>query len=99
MATLKLQLTGINRGFWLQWVLATAIGWMFGFILCETIVEPFLKSLIKSVEALGGGAGAIIGIGIGVAQWLVLRRHLGRIKWWAFATIIGWAIGKALADY
>jgi len=40
---------------------------------------------------------ALMGIGSGLAQWLVLRRHYRRSGWWVAASGAGFAIGAMVA--
>jgi hypothetical protein len=73
----------------LGWILATTLGWVVGFAICEA-----LKSFLESLSA----DGAVIGISIGISQWFVLRRRIDRAAWWIPASIVGFAIGKFGAD-
>jgi len=89
MATLQVRLRQAEWRLILGWVVATTVGWLIGFAVCEAF-SAFLKSL--------SGDGAIIGTGIGIAQWLVLRRQFNGARWWILASIIGFGIGKVLGD-
>lgn len=60
---------------WIQWVLATTIGWALGL-------------------AITGEIG--IGVFIGIAQWIVLRRYFSEAGWWVLASAVGWIAGWAL---
>jgi hypothetical protein len=42
--------------------------------------------------------GALIGLCVGIAQWLALRRHLRSAGWWILAGVIGYSAGKAISD-
>jgi hypothetical protein len=77
--------TRVEWGFVLWWVLATTVGWLVGFAICEAF-----KAFLESITA----DGAVIGVSVGIAQWLVLRGRIGRAGWWILATIVGFAIGK-----
>ena len=83
-------LTPIERNLGLQWVAATVLGWLVGFVVCEA-----LKRLLASVL---GTDGLVIGTAIGIAQWLVLRRQIAPTRWWVFASIIGFGVGKAVGE-
>jgi hypothetical protein len=89
MTMLQGQLTRAEWGTLLGWVVATTIGWLVGFAICEAF-SAFLKSLNSD--------GLVIGTGVGIAQWLVLRRQVGGARWWILASIIGFGIGKVLGD-
>ena len=39
----------------------------------------------------------LVGVGIGVAQWVVLRRHVARAGWWVAASVVGWIVGRIAA--
>jgi hypothetical protein len=89
MAMLQGSLTRAEWGTLLAWVVATTVGWVVGFAVCEAF-SAFLKSLNSD--------GLVIGTGVGIAQWLVLRRQLQPAGWWILASIIGFGIGKVLGD-
>jgi hypothetical protein len=82
---------------WREWMgataMAAALAWALG-MLPNTLMD-----------AAGVGAGGMIAawvivapailLSIGVAQWLVLRRHLPRAALWVPANIVGWILGLA----
>jgi hypothetical protein len=86
---------------WLQWVLANAVGDVVGLGLAGavgvglalTVGEP------KTIRVALMMAATIIVIGtceggiVGLAQWLVLRRHVYHAKWWLLANAAAWAVG------
>lgn len=67
---------------WLQWVLLTIVG----FLLSLYWVEIGERSDIRARE------GAIGGIAIGLAQWLVLKGRFSPTGWWIFASMISWGL-------
>ncbi len=67
--------TTLDWTIWLQWVLATTVGWALGLVL-------------------GGEIG--IGVFIGIAQWLVLRRYFVNAGWWVLTSSVGWLAGWAI---
>ncbi len=87
------QLTRAERGLVLRWVLATIIGWIVGFAICEAVVKPIVNALTHF-----NSDGAVIGTAIGIGQGLVLRRRYNRTGWWVLASIIGFGVGKGLSD-
>ena len=92
MTSLQGPLTRLEWGFGLRWVLATGGGWVVGFAACETL------RAIAEFLAHPPTDGAVIGIFIGIAQWVVLKGRLHRVGWWILASIIGFGIGKAVGD-
>lgn len=89
MTALEAPLTRVEWTFGLWWVLATTVGWVVGFFVCEA-----LKDFVESLSA----DGAVIGSSVGIMQWLALRRRINRAGWWILASIIGFAIGKLVGD-
>jgi hypothetical protein len=102
----------LSRSEWtlvLRWVLATTVGWIVGFAVCEVVVKPIVYTFSHFPSD-----GAVIGIAIGIGQWLVLRRRTSvlaqsgdfkflagsgyRTAWWALASSAGFAIGKDVGD-
>lgn len=93
--------TQFDWGLWLKWVLAMTVGsaayvlasYIFGVYIISRIsndhwlvVEPILQAGYGLIDA---GLGLIVG----VAQWLVLRRQLDRAGWWIVATAVGFGMG------
>lgn len=71
------------------WVLATGAGWMGGwFIVVSSLILPPQSGLATS--ALSGG---VLGLAMGLGQWLVLRRWVKLAGIWLLLSISGWAIG------
>ena len=88
----------IEKGFWVRWVIASAVGLFVGFAIYFFAVDSIaaeqgfiLKTLISAV------AGAIFGAAVGGAQLLVLRRKISGMNRWMVANIIGAAIGGTFA--
>lgn len=77
---------------WLWWLLASALGWGLGWglgtPLGEVIARPVGAAVsVPLAEVLGGATTwGVIGVAMGTAQWLVLRRHLQSIGKWIPAT-------------
>jgi hypothetical protein len=116
---------------WMQWVLATTIGWVLGFALGNEVgvgifigvaqwfvlrryfSQAWWWIVASAAGWLGGWAilmsglvvppggelftiilsGAIFGLVIGVAQWLILRRWVKLSGLWILLSIPGWTIG------
>jgi hypothetical protein len=83
---------------WAGWLLATALGWAVGWAvgapLSESVARPIGETgAMLAAETLGGAvAWGTLGLLTGVAQWLVLRRHMSNAGWWVPASAIGWAV-------
>jgi hypothetical protein len=76
---------------WLQWIIASMIGWTLGLVFAEIAgtVMPF-KLFLFPGDIL---AYLIVGLSLGTTQWLVIRQQLPNISSWIFATGLGVAIG------
>ena len=85
----------VGWAFWLQWVLANIAG-----VVLVFAITGVLALIVKVV--LGGGAEdkvpffPVVGIGLGIMQWLALRQRLPRAGWWILASIAGWIAGFAM---
>jgi hypothetical protein len=70
------------------WVLVTTGGWLFGGLLIVIFSRlnrmdgPFYLDLQLF----------LMGLAIGVGQWLLLRRRLLHAGWWIGANIVGWGL-------
>lgn len=81
----------MSRSEWtlgILWVVATTIGWVVGFFVCETLKAFF--------ESLSHSDGLVIGFFVGLTQWLVLRGRLNHTGWWILLSTIGFGVGKAM---
>jgi hypothetical protein len=76
--------------FWLTWFVAF-IGFPIGGTLAKLLVGPVSN---PSAAALSG---AITGVALGVAQWLVLRQQSSVSILWILATSLGMSIGLAVS--
>lgn len=100
MVTQKIQADRPGWKFWLLWMLATVIGGAVGILLGVpfdellvallgrtgsgpwTLTEQFYIILLKGIE------GGMLGLGVGVGQWLLLRKQLDHITAWIPATAL-----------
>jgi hypothetical protein len=89
MAQVRPPLAAGERSLGLQWVVAVVAGWAIGFFLCEAL-EDFLSTFFVD--------GLVIGSAMGIAQGLVLRKHITPMLPWVVISIIGFGIGKFVAD-
>ena len=83
----------VGWGFWLGWVLASTVGMFAGFT-----AGFFSLALTADVlDVLGDWSfelawGIMIGIGVGILQWLVLRRRVSGVGWWVLASAAAGAV-------
>ena len=69
------------------WIAATAVGMGAGLALGITMVGTATEGVALPVRGL------MTGTGIGVAQFMVLRRQTDRAAIWAPVVALGWALG------
>jgi hypothetical protein len=97
------QLLAIRRAPRRMWIAATALGSAAGFAGAAVVGEQVANVISPTTNIVLGGAviqisaGAIAGLGIGSAQWLVLRRPLAMSRWWIAASAVGAGLGYASA--
>ena len=70
------------------WVLLTAAGWLTGLLLIATSYR--LKWIDPTIYF--DVVFFLMGLSIGVAQWLLLRQRLPRAGWWIAANLAGWGL-------
>lgn len=66
------------------WVLATTGGWLLGMLLF--LITGGNRFLNLGLMFL------VMGLAIGIAQWLLLRRQLSQPSWWIVANAVGWGL-------
>lgn len=71
-----------------SWVAATVGGWLLGAFLILTHGWLNPTNTVLSLDL----AFLIMGLSIGVGQWLLLRQRLPRAGWWIGANVVGWSI-------
>jgi len=99
------QLLALPRGAgpWPAWILATTVGAALGFELAAAVGELLGNVIDPTISvAVGGGiiqdaSGAVVGLGLGCAQWLVLRRSVPGSRRWIVASVIGAGLGYGAA--
>ena len=93
---MKVKRSQVGWVFWLLWVLASTVGMFVGFTM------GFLTAAL-TYDVLGDRLafsffGIVLGIAVGVLQWLVLRRRVSRAGWWVLASAAG-GYGIILAGF
>lgn len=87
------------------WILASGFGWLLGIIvsIMAREITADIFALLESVSRLwwvrllGVVSRTMEGAGLGVGQWLVLRRHTQRAGWWVIASAIGGVVSGGVA--
>jgi predicted Ser/Thr protein kinase len=83
---------------WFGWLLVSAGGWALGWLVApsvgESVSRPIAEAADIALAEIVGGAVAwgILGLFLGVGQWLLLRRHIRNASWWVLASVAGWAV-------
>jgi len=70
------------------WVSATTGGWLLGALLIAIPVWLNRTGGSPNLDL----ALILMGLGIGTAQWLLVRRRLPRAGWWIGANVVGWGL-------
>jgi hypothetical protein len=87
-----------------SWVAATVIGalvaWTFGSIpttMMSIDTDPVATSAFEPEASLmylmAGLMGALLGIVLALAQWVILRRYVDNAWWWLPANSVAWLLG------
>jgi hypothetical protein len=93
---LRRRLAAINGWVWVTLVAWTA-GWASGWIAVDTfsaLSAPYARGMpltavgMPLTFVIGVMAGALVGL----AQWVILRRHVKRAGWWIAATAGSWGL-------
>jgi len=87
--------------FWWRWVVASALGPAAGWGVASTlyVLLGLTEELVTSAPAriaLFATDGVALGVGLGSAQLLVLRRRLDRSSGWVWAITLSYGIGFAM---
>jgi hypothetical protein len=70
------------------WVLATTAGWLLGVFLI--VLSGWLKFIDETFNL--DLAFLLMGLAIGIGQWLLLRQRLPQAGWWIGANVMGWGL-------
>jgi hypothetical protein len=85
------------------WIVATALGAAVGFAFAAVVGEALGNLIDPALNVvIGEGiiemtSGAIVGLAIGLAQWLALRRFLPERRAWLVTSAAGGALGYGIA--
>jgi hypothetical protein len=81
----------LNRAERLQWIGLTVVGLAAGLALALPLGVPIfalLGAMAGTPIVLG-----IVGLGLGTAQWPIVRRHISSSAWWVVGSTVGMAVG------
>ncbi|MDE5102551.1 MAG: hypothetical protein O4807_06055, partial [Trichodesmium sp. St19_bin2] len=70
------------------WVLATALASAIGFLIAMAVSNA-VSVFVSDAVIIYTVSYSLIGLVIGSAQWLVLRKQLSQSHWWILANILG----------
>jgi WD40 repeat protein len=101
---MKVEQKDIRWPFVLWWVLASFGGWVIFTYLFFVAVAPlrlYLGLDPQDINVLSGASigvlmGTLLGIPVGLFQWLALREYLPRASRWLVATLFGLSLGTAM---
>ena len=87
----------IARAGW--WLVASVGGGVVGGLVSAGMI---LGAYVGAGQIMGDVVAVIlgwvlVGVGMGAAQWLVLRGYVARAGWWVLASTVGWIIGRIAA--
>ncbi len=77
------------------WVLATSGGWLLGVLLVLLSGRLYYWTFEAFDIDLPF---TVLGLSLGVGQWLLLRRRLPRAGWWIGVNIVGWGLLDLITD-
>jgi len=83
MTAVRIERTNIGTVFWLQWVLASILGFAVGGAMGNAVTDWIFTALFGAVG--------------GFMQWLILRRQIAGAGWWVLASTLGFAIAPLAA--
>ena len=87
---------------WLGWLVVSAGGWALGWWVApsvgELVIWPIAEAVDIALAEIVGGAVSwgILGLALGVGQWLLLQRHIRKAGWWVPASVTGWAVAGSV---
>jgi hypothetical protein len=98
-----------NREFIKRWILLIAVGLLVGYVLSLRLLptnevmsfsskyqsSPFLYNVLVGILAFGG-FGIIVGLSVGIAQFIVLRKKFPITPSWIFLTTVGYFSGFSI---
>lgn len=89
------RVSGTGWGFWIRWLVATAIAWVIGIIIAFPL--SYLLNVIypKTTNVL---VGLCLGAAVGLAQKIAVRRSIELTWGWVWAAMIGMGLPFIVAE-
>jgi hypothetical protein len=79
------------------WVLITVVGWILAYYATPTLIEMALNlqllNIIDPIQSVMALNGLIIGLFLGLAQWILLRFWVKRASLWLLLNILAFTLG------
>ncbi len=101
MATLTVECPHVGWSFWLQWVFLIALFLSLSYTGIDLVLRPIVERSVRDPwvqEAIIVVGLAILGAAVGLAQWLLLRRHLHRARTWGLVVAATFWVGASLTE-
>jgi hypothetical protein len=77
---------------WLAWVFLNTVAVAFGYALASPVASAGLSVGLQVTDrTITMVMIVLIGLGLAVAQWLLVRRQIDRAAIWLPVTFLGWA--------
>jgi len=100
MALMSIEREKVGRRVWLRWMLASVASGAVTLTVTGALVRAGSLSAVAVVAVFG----AVIGVSLGITQWLVVRHQVPRAYRWVLASamggivvgVLGFAIGGAV---
>lgn len=82
-----------------RWIWLTIAGWFIGVALVIGL-GILAETILQGKEGLGGQAlvGVGMGIGVGLMQWILLRKYLRSALNWLWCSILGFTVAYVASD-
>jgi hypothetical protein len=85
MALMQIERADVGGRTWLQWVLASA----FSGAVTMTVTGALVREGTTDAGVVVAVFGMLLGVSLGLTQWLVLRRQVPRAHSWVLASALG----------
>ena len=69
-----------------RWFIYSSAGWIIGYTFF----------VLLSANNIPVPSGPVVGLGVGIAQWIVLRKEINWAGWWIIISIMAWTTGLNL---